>query len=233
MSIYNSKKRSRTFATLASTGAIVGSTMTGVFADEQSSSANLNAKLTNLVDQAKEIGLVVTIKGSQQYESLDNATTDIENQEKSIKSAIAEVETAHKSVSELIEKAKQQNIQFNGKVTVDIDPLNTDDVRNKLAELSTKLTTIITERDSVTKKLDEVIKQAQLNKVDVSIKGTKIVSFNQLNDELNATILKIKTAETTQKEKLNQYQQALKDWEQTVKDGKAAVELKYQNALKE
>ena len=233
MSIYNSKKRSRTFATLASTGAIVGSTMTGVFADEQSSSANLNAKLTNLVDQAKEIGLVVTIKGSQQYESLDNATTDIENQEKSIKSAIAEVETAHKSVSELIEKAKQQNIQFNGKVTVDIDPLNSDDVRNKLAELSTKLTTIITERDSATKKLDEVIKQAQLNKVDVSIKGTKIVSFNQLNDELNATILKIKTAETTQKEKLNQYQQALKDWEQTVKDGKAAVELKYQNALKE
>ena len=233
MSIYNSKKRSQTFATLASTGAIVGSTMTGVFADEQSSSANLNAKLTNLVDQAKEIGLVVTIKGSQQYESLDNATTDIENQEKSIKSAIVEVETVHKSVSELIEKAKQQNIQFNGKITVDIDPLNTDDVRSKLAELSTKLTTVITERDSATKKLDEVIKQAQLNKVDVSIKGTKVVSFNQLNDELNATLLKIKTAETTQKEKLNQYQQALKDWEQTVKDGKAAVELKYQNALKE
>ena len=227
--------KARKVATVAFTSAAaMATTVQAVSADEAKqdlSVSELNAKITELSQQADKIGLKVNVETEKVYDTDSEATKDGQDQVKTLTTAIKQVDEAKKTITRLVEKFQKNGIKFDGVKTLQIDPTNPDDVSKKLADLDKEFKAISQAKVNANKALTDAAQRAKSNNVDIEFKGTKAVPYAQLKTNLDSALAQINKAEQTQKAKEQAYTQAVKDWEKAVADGRAKVESDYQAAL--
>ena len=226
------KQMKRTALTgLVATGAIM--TTQTALADESKtdiSVTGLNSKLEELTKQAEKIGLKVTVDAEKLYKTDSDASVDGQIQVQTLTTAIQQVERVQKQLKVITEQLSKNNIVYTGETTLQLDPTNPELVSKQLSDLDSKTKSMIEGKAKALQTLKDASAKAQ--GVLVSFKGEKKISHNELDAFIKDALAKISTSEKTYQTKVDAYNQALKDWEKTVADGKAAVEKEYSDAMK-
>lgn len=180
--------------------------------DTPTTQEDSNAKLLEAIKKAKENHVVVELTKDVNYKTANEAKADIENQVKSINALTELVSNANERLTKVIEEASKSGVKLDKEIKLTLTPGKEDEFKKEVEQAEKNLKDSITKQATISKSLTEAIEKAKKDKVEVTVKGDKVVSLKDSDEAIKTELAKIEKAIAENKANQEAYQKALKDY---------------------
>ena len=148
--------------------------------------------LKEAVSEAEKAGVTVTYGEKVTHDDEAKAAQDTEEQVKQLEKLTNEVLETKASIEKLIAEAKKAGVVFDGVDSITVS--KGEDLKTRTKEVEEYLNALIQKQKEISSKLDGLVNEYNAKGLSVKVVGTKIVEFQDADDELQRVKAKLEAA---------------------------------------
>ena len=148
--------------------------------------------LKEAVAEAEKAGVTVTYGEKVTHDDEAKASQDTEEQVKQLEKLTNEVLETKASIEKLITEAKKAGVVFDGVDSITVS--KGEDLKTRTKEVEEYLNALIQKQKEISAKLDGLVNEYNSKGLSVKVVGTKIVEFQDADDELQRVKAKLEAA---------------------------------------
>lgn len=148
--------------------------------------------LKEAVSEAEKAGVTVTYGEKVTHDDEAKAAQDTEEQVKQLEKLTNEVLETKASIEKLIAEAKKAGVVFDGVDSITVS--KGEDLKTRTKEVEEYLNALIQKQKEISSKLDGLVNEYNSKGLSVKVVGTKIVEFQDADDELQRVKAKLEAA---------------------------------------